>query len=1082
MRLLPATVAAFAFSALAVLLSPGLAAAAEPASPLKVPAHAVYTHFFDRVKPLLAEKCVSCHGAAKQEGGLRLDNSDVLKGGDSGPALVPGNPDKSLLIQAIRHTHDSLAMPPQDALRAEQVAALVDWVKLGAVWVDPAMVLVEDEETTFASLGETAAAAPRMTTEEHFSGRAAMAVAADRNKTERIGGWRLPIVEKPAAGEYRYLRFTWKKTGGGGAMLEVGNSGRWPDAKAAAGRYAAGIRATEIAATAIAAEAPADWTTVTVDLWKDLGNFTLSGLTFVASGGRAALFDAVLVGPTVASLDAYSPGRGRLAVPAQAVARRHGDAWTDPENPIAKLWNGARLDLWSLKAPKHQTPPAVRQTAWVKTPVDNFVLARLEQRGLAPSAEADRRTLIRRVSFDLVGLPPTPEDAEEFLGDARPDAYEQLVDRLLASPRYGEHAARRWLDVVRYADTNGFERDEFRPMAYRYRDYVIRAFNADKPYDQFITEQLAGDEILAASLPQPAGKSEAASAQAPLDGKAADALIATGYMRLGPFDTAGSIFDEVAKSRDQLMADLVSTTGSAFLGLTMSCCRCHDHKYDPFSQADNYRMQAFFAGVKFHEVKVDQTAPQQAIVDAHATSLAAKRKRLADLELLGRMRVAEKRRAALPADVRALLARDESSLTAEERAKVNTERAKLKANQADSRAALSDDERTERNTIAGDLPLYEQLIPHLDRALCMVDSGDTAPPTRVLSQGDYQKPLDEVPPGFLSILDPNPADVPPVGPNTTGRRTRLARWIASPENPLTARVVVNRLWQQHFGLGIVGTANDFGYSGLRPTHPDLLDYLASQLVTRGWSLKALHRAIVLSATYRQASADDPARHKLDPDNLLLWRQSPRRLEAEALRDAMLTVSGRLLPVDSGPPRWPQLPESVLRSNPKTAESPMEGWSREPDENSYVRTVFTVQKRSLMQPLLESFDLPDPTVSCARRNVTTVAPQALMLLNSPFAVTMSESLAERAEREAQAQPIKSVDRIFRLALARSPDDEERELAVDLLLRHTAAHAERIKQADAKNAKEPKKVESIARRAALADLARAVLNTSEFIYID
>jgi len=1027
---------------------------------------APYDHFFQSVKPLLDQKCVACHGTEKQEGGLRLDTADILKGGDSGPAVVPGKPDESLLIRAVQKTHEDLAMPPQEKLHGEQIAALIDWVKAGAVWVDPPIVLVEDEDVTFTTLGQ-GQSPPRLVTEDRFSGRAALNVSADELSRGRIGGWHYRIAEKPAPGEYRYLRFAWKKVGGGGAMLEVANDGNWPASDLPKGRYIAGASSKVHAAVHVSPAAPADWTPVTIDLWKDLGSFTLSGLAMATTDGRA-LFDSILLAPTLASLDTYKPGRGKMAVASRpTTVHRHGDAWTDPENPIAKLWGGARLDLWSLRRPARPQIPHVKQSDWLKNPIDNFVLDRLEQKNLRPSAETDRRTLIRRVTFDLTGLPPTPEEVRAFEQDTAGDAYERLVDRLLASPRYGEHWARHWLDVVRYADTNGFERDEYRATMYRYRDYVVRSLNADKPYDRFVTEQLAGDEL-------------AAGPADPSDPGNVERLVATGFMRLGPYDTASSIFDEDAKSRDQLMADLVNTTGSAFLGLTMSCCRCHDHKYDPFSQADHFRLQAFFAGVKFHEPTVEKSPPRQMIAETHAASLVQKRARFAELTALGSARALEKLRAALPADVRELATRDSAKLDAAERAKLAPYLDRLKVNGQQIRDALSPAEAHEREELVGEVDLHEKLIPRLDKALCMVDAGDTAPPTRILAQGDYQKPLAEVPPGFLSILDPNPAEVPPARGHTTGRRTVLAQWITSPENPLTARVIVNRLWQQHFGRGLVATPNDFGFSGTRPTHPELLDYLATELVARGWSLKAMHRLMVLSATYRQASAEDPAAKKIDPDNLLLWRQSPRRLEAEALRDAMLAVSGRLLPVEEGPAHWPQIPDVILRGNPKFTESPIEGWLIRPDSESYVRTVFTVQKRSLMQPLLESFDLPDPSVSCARRNMTTVAPQALMLLNSPFAVDMASSLAERAASEAHAQPLKTVERLFELALARAPDDEERELALDMLLRHTAAHAERLKSQPTPES--GKALTEKARGAALADLSRVLINTSEFLYVD
>lgn len=1030
------------------------ACGAEPGLP-------AYDHFFEHVRPLLAHKCTACHGVEKQEGGLRMDTSAIFAGGDSGPAIVPGKPEESLIVQAVRHTHEGLAMPPKEKLDGKQVATLVDWIRKGAVWVDPPVVLFEDEEAIVAS-AEPGTAAMRLTTADHHSGNAALSISGG---TRKVSGWRYKIAEKPSPGEFRYLRFAWKTQGDGSASIEVAHDGTLPPSKAA-GRYVVGRAPAEVAANPAEAGLPNPWSTLTIDLWKDLGGVTLSGLSLAAGGAAETLFDAIVLGPSLESLDAYKPGRGELAYRTTTVNReRHGDAWSDPQNPIAKLWGGKRLDLWSLRKPVRLAPPEVKQADWPKTAVDRFVLARLEQQGLAPSAEAQRMVLIRRASFDVTGLPPTPEEVQAFVNDPGADAYERLVERLLASPRYGEHWARRWLDVVRYADTNGFERDEYRPTAYRYRDYVVRSFNADKPYDQFVREQLAGDEMIA-------GK--------PLEGAAIEKMIATGFMRQGPYDTTSSIFEEDAKSRDQLMADLVNTTGSAFLGVTLACCRCHDHKYDPFSQADHFRLQAFFAAVKAHDPIIEPAPPEQAIAEAHHKGLRDKSRRRDELRAIGREKVLAERRASFPAEIQELLKLEPQKRDAAAQASLEPYLKKLEVTVQEARFALTGDIRQEHDQLVTDIDLYEKLKPDLRIALCVTDVGDSAPPTRILSLGDYQKPLDEVPAGFFSILDPNPADVGhPPSPGTTGRRTALAQWIVSPENPLTARVIVNRLWQQYFGRGIVATPNDFGFSGTRPTHPELLDYLATELVDRGWSLKSMHRLILLSATYRQASADDPARRAIDPDNVYFWRQTPRRLEAEALRDAMLAVSGRLLPLDGGPPRWPQLPEALLRGNPKFTESPIEGWSVVPEEQSYVRTVFTVQKRSLLQPLLESFDLPDPTVSCARRNITTVAPQALMLLNSPFAVAMAQGLAERATKEADNRPTKTVERTFWLTLGRGPDEEERELCLDLLVRHAANHAARLQ---ASGSKQPGQIEHDARRAATTDLARALLNMSEFVYID
>jgi hypothetical protein len=788
--------------------------------------------FQERVFPLLQARCMSCHGPEKQKGGLRLDSrSALLKGGETGPAIVPGDPDRSLLLQAVRQTHADIKMPPKEKLAADQIESLVKWIQEGAPWIEP--------------------------------------------KTAESSG-------------------------------------------------------------------------------------------------------------------------------------RVGDAWSDAKNPIVRIFGGKRLDLWSLKQVSRPAPPPVKNEAWIRTPLDRHVLAALETANLAPSPEADRRTLIRRLCFDLTGLPPAPEEVTAFVDDPAPDAYERLVDRLLASPRYGERWARHWMDVVRYADTNGFERDELQSQIWRYRDYLIRSFNADKPYGQFIAEQLAGDEIR------------------PGD---ADALIATGYLRLGPYDSTGSIFMEDAKNRNELMADLANTTGSAFLGLTVACANCHDHKYDPISQADHFRLRAFFAGVKRQDDTIVDPASERERIRKHndliETRMRPSTARIA--EILGPARKALEEQA--PKD--------------------------RKISDADAAASLDGELRNELAFLQERVDVEKKGLLEFTRGMTVRDSGAKPPATHLFYQGDFTQPREEIAPGFISALDPNAAAVVPTG-DTSGRRSALAAWIASPGNPLTSRVIVNRLWHHHFGRGIVATPNDFGYSGARPTHPELLDALASELVANGGSLKAIQRLIVRSAAYRQRSVDDPSKSAVDPDNRLFWRQNLRRLDAEATRDALLVVSGMMLPKDSGPPLWPPVPQHLLDAQPgiletksdKAARDRQQQWFTDPVEATDVRSVFLVQKRVLTLPFLQPFDLPDLNVSCGRRDVTTVAPQALQLLNSGFSERMALAFAARVEREAGG-----VERAVWLALGRPPSEPERRRAGDFLRRHR-----------------------------LVDFCRVLLNVNEFVYVD
>ena len=689
-----------------------------------------------------------------------------------------------------------------------------------------------------------------------------------------------------------------------------------------------------------------------------------------------------------------------------------GDAFTDERNPVRRVFGSERLDLWSLQKPI----AAERPTEFANLhPIDSFVLAGLKNAGLEFSPEADRRTLIRRVTLDLTGLPPTSTDVAAFMDDNAPDAYETVVERLLSSPHYGERQARLWLDVVRYADTNGYERDEFRPLAWQYRDYVIRAFNQDKPFDQFIREQLAGDELVD-------GASETSVE--------ADMLIATGFLRLGQWDSTASIFQEEDRLRAEMMSDLTNTTAAAFLGMTMSCCQCHDHKYDPLLQADHYRLRAFFAGVTPRDDLAISLADEQAEIDRHNAEV--------DQQI----------------------------------ASVKSELESLDRNQSES-AQPGEVLTTKIAELEG-----TKRLPRM--AMAATDSGPTAPAIHVLYQGDFSSPREEVSPGFVSFFTPGPADIHPPRDTTTGRRLALANWIASIDNPWTARVIVNRIWQQHFGIGLVATPNDFGYSGERPTHPELLDWLAVEFMQRGWSIKDLHRLIVTSATYRQSSFSDSSGSKLSTGRRLYGMQSVRRLDAETLRDSLLAVCGVLMPHDAGKPVWPPMEDELLHAQPAVLEAiegkdggRMQGWYPDAIEATDVRSVFLVRKRCLPIPFLQAFDLPETTVSCARRDTTVVAPQALMLLNSPDSVRYAQALADRVQGEQTidlgdaARTRRLVETLFDTALNRISTADELQLSIEFLKRHQVEHQDAGAEAG---------------RGALVDLCRAILNLNEFAYID
>lgn len=703
-----------------------------------------------------------------------------------------------------------------------------------------------------------------------------------------------------------------------------------------------------------------------------------------------------------------------------------GDAFTDPNNPIRRLFGGQRLDLWSLKRPVvksvdgHDKPGSTNVESLSPKMIDYFIRKRLADAGLVSSLEADRRTLIRRLSFDLTGLPPTPKEVQTFLEDKSTTAFESLVGRMLDSPRYGERWARHWLDVVRYADTEGFERDEFRPLMWQFRDYVIRSFNQDKPFDQFIREQLAGDEIFEGP---PANSSEA------------DMLIATGFLRLGQWDSTAAIFQEEVRHRDQQMADLANTTGSAFLGLTFSCCQCHDHKYDPLSQADHFRLRAFFAGLQ----------PRNDLV----------------IEL--------------PDELQAITSHNE--MIDKEAEPIRAEQAKLDKDKPEERPRFDE--------LGAKIAEVESKKRSPKMAIGATDSTANVPTTHVFYQGDFSQPREEVEPGFVSVFYPGSAPIASPRAEVLGRRLALANWIASTENPWTARVLVNRVWQHHFGVGLVATSGDFGFSGSRPTHPELLDWLAVAFMNEGWSIKKLHKAIVCSSTYRQRSDGmtaerDPAGNRLrvqrDPGNALLWRQNVIRLDAETIRDSLLAVSSAMRSYEQGKPLWPHVPLDLLHAQPGILEAKdngdggrMQGWYEDPVQETDVRSIFLVRKRSMPIPFLQAFDLPDSTISCARRDTTVVAPQALMLLNSPESARYAQLLAEQIVKAVDRDQKRQTTLLFQLALSRLPDADELVNCLELLRKHT-------KQYQSDNAADQ------AGLLAMRDLCRVVLNLNEFVYID
>jgi hypothetical protein len=706
---------------------------------------------------------------------------------------------------------------------------------------------------------------------------------------------------------------------------------------------------------------------------------------------------------------------------------------------------------WAFRKPVRPQLPSVRDRAWVSTAPDVFVLARLEQAGLQPTSAAGRATLLRRVTFDLTGLPPTPEEVEDFARDPRPDAYVRVVDRLLSSPAYGERWAQHWLDVVRYADSNGYEVDGDRPHAWRYRDWVIRAFNDDMPFDRFLTEQVAGD-LLSGGDP----RAKEAS------------LIATGFNRCGPVHLVGGNTDPEV-NRNEVLTEMTDAIGSAFLGLTLGCARCHDHKFDPISQREYYGLQAFFAATQPREIDI-ATAAEKETHRRRAEEIRAQtavlNKQIADLEAPYRARLSAAKHAALEPKYREALAIESKKRTADQKKLAMDAEPLIKISWDEVVDALSPADRDRRAKLRAQINKMEAHAPPPSAEAWAVKDTTPVPPTHILKRGNPHRKGARVEAGFPEML----------GQAEKGGtdRVALARWLSRPENPLTARVLVNRLWQHHFGRGLVGTPNDFGARGEAPTHPELLDWLACEFVEHGWSVKHMQRLLVLSSAYCQDSrGDPPAAHKIDPDNRLLWRQNRRRLEGEALRDHALAVSGTLNRAQGGPMVRVPLELEVYELIFTEAE-PDNLWPVTPDRRQHARrSIYLFAKRNVRLPLFEAFDRPDTLTSCPVRPVSTFAPQALILMNGPFMQEQSKAFAARLLHECGPDTDRQIDRAYRLALARPPRQTERDTA-RAFLRDQAELLRRQHGASVSDSVDPA-------AAALADFCLALLNRNEFIYV-
>ncbi len=706
----------------------------------------------------------------------------------------------------------------------------------------------------------------------------------------------------------------------------------------------------------------------------------------------------------------------------------------------------AARNFWSFRRFTRPTVPAVKDSAWVRTPLDAFILAKLEEKGLSPAPPAAKSSLLRRLYYDLIGLPPSVADVDAFLADDSPEAYEQVVDRLLASPRYGERWARHWLDLVRYAETDGYEFDQAKPDVWRFRDYVIHSLNDDKPYDVFLREQLAGDEL---SPPT------------------ADSIVATGFYKLGIHD--GGAPDKLQAEFDEL-DDVVATTSQVFLGLTMNCARCHDHKIDPIPTRDYYRLLAFFRGIQGERkprslanmVDTGNTAAKTKDATKGANNATGKAKPqpipINDKEIAAY----EKSLAALTARLHAIEEPLEPLLSEGQKGDFEVEEYRPPIVRAHVPNDISPDTWEHYATLLRKRDELEKNRPAgLASALCVSEDGPTPPATHVLLRGSPYAEGDEVEPGFPIVVTFQSPTIPAAAPEaqSSGRRTVLAQWMIDRDNPLTARVIANRLWQYHFGRGIVRTPNDFGFGGSPPTHPELLDWLASELVDGGWRLKRIHKLIVTSNAYQMSSATSAAGEAKDPDNDSLWHFDVRRLEAEEIRDSILAVTGNLNLKMGGPSIYPHIVDEVKAGQSR----PGEGWVESTPEEAARRTVYVHIKRSLVMPLTQVYDAADTDASCPVRFASTQPTQALSMINGPFLNEQAAIFARDVRKQAGDDVTTQVTLALHRATQRTPTAAEVDRGVKLIERLQTTHG-------------------LSPDAALASFCLVALNLNEFMYLD
>ena len=697
-------------------------------------------------------------------------------------------------------------------------------------------------------------------------------------------------------------------------------------------------------------------------------------------------------------------------------------AWVDKD----LAWVESRKNYWAYKKPSQAVVPSIPRGG---NGIDAFLDEARRAKGLAASPMAGKEKLYRRLALDLTGLPPNPGELDRFLTDRSVDAYEKAVDRLMASAQYGERWAQRWLDVVRYADTNGYELDLERPHAWRYRDYVVKSFNTGKPYDRFVQEQLAGDELF------------------PGDN---EALVATGFHRAGPIHIVGGNQDE-EMNRQELLTEMTSTIGAVFMGLSVGCARCHNHKFDPIPQADYYRLQAVLAATEYKDIPI-VSAGEKTLYEAEAKAFKERRgvveKKIKEIEKPYSAAIKAEKKARLAPEFLKALEIPKEKRTKEEERLAKEAGSQIEATWDEVLARVPDAQKAERTLLRKQLHDMDYFAPEVMPSAYAVANMEKAPKSYVLKVGDYKKKLDEVEPAFLMVMggEQAPREI-------AGRRSALAKWLTSGDHPLAARVMVNRIWQFRMGTGLVATPNDFGLLGGKPSNQKLLDWLAVEFVARKWDVRAMDKMIVMSLAYRQDTANHAANAKIDSDNKYYWRMNKRRLEGEAIRDSVLAATGVLNPRLGGRPV--KIPiEQEIYDIIFTEGEPDNLWpvDRNPAEHNR-RTLYLLNKRTVRLPMLANFDQPDAMSSCAMRSTSTHALQALTMMNSGFMAAQAKQFSQRMAGECGADQGCRVRRAYKITLGRAPTAVETRMAADFF----------------------------AKKGSWDEFALALLNRNEFVYI-